>query len=119
MGITNIKATIVNPKRPSQKRDIKFMVDSGAVYSIVNEGILKEMGVKPYGEKEFMLANGKAVTRKIGGLMYEYQGEKGYAPVIFGEKDDSSLMGAVTLEALGMVLDPLKRRLLQLPMVLG
>jgi hypothetical protein len=31
--------------------------------------------------------------------------------VIFGEPGDSTLLGALTLEALGLVLDPLKRDL--------
>ena len=43
----------------------------------------------------------------------------GGADVIFGEKGDSILLGAFTLEALGMTLDPLKRELKPLPMVLG
>jgi len=33
-------------------------------------------------------------------------GRQGAAPVIFGEKQDSTLLGAVSLEALGMMLDP-------------
>ena len=39
------------------------------------------------------------------------------APVIFGEKD-VFLLGATTLEALGMLLDPIRRELKPLPMVL-
>jgi len=39
--------------------------------------------------------------------------------VIFGEEDDSILLGSLTLEALGLVLDPLKRELKPLPMVLA
>lgn len=39
--------------------------------------------------------------------------------VIFGEEDDSILLGALTLESLGLALDPLKRELRPLPMVLG
>jgi len=36
----------------------------------------------------------------------------------FSSKDDVTLLGAVTLEALGMMLDPLKRQLRPLPMLL-
>jgi hypothetical protein len=39
--------------------------------------------------------------------------------VIFGEKDDSVLLGTVSLEALGLILDPLKRQLRPLPMLLA
>jgi hypothetical protein len=39
--------------------------------------------------------------------------------VIFGEAEDSVPLGALTLEALGLVLDPLRRELKPLPMVLA
>lgn len=39
--------------------------------------------------------------------------------MIFGEKEDSTLLGSVSLEALGMALDPKKRELRPLPMVLA
>jgi hypothetical protein len=38
---------------------------------------------------------------------------------IFGEKTDSTLLGTVFLEALGLALDPMKRELRPLPMVLA
>jgi hypothetical protein len=37
--------------------------------------------------------------------------------VIFGERDDATLLGAVTLESLGFVLDAICRDLVPLPMV--
>jgi hypothetical protein len=43
----------------------------------------------------------------------------GAAPVIFGEKDDSMQIGTLSLEALGMSLDPMKRELRPLPMILA
>jgi hypothetical protein len=41
------------------------------------------------------------------------------ADVIFGEEGDSQLLGAFTLEALGLSLDPLRRELRPMPMVLA
>lgn len=119
MGMTTLKATIKNPQEPKKQTEVEFLVDSGAIYSVIDKTILTELHVKPHGQKEFTLANGQIIKRKIGGLVYEYGGETGYAPVIFGEKGDSNLLGTVTLESLGYVLDPLKRRLLKLPLVLG
>jgi hypothetical protein len=43
---------------------------------------------------------------------FEFHGEGGAAPVIFGEEGDEPLLGATTLESLGLVLDPFKRRLI-------
>jgi hypothetical protein len=39
--------------------------------------------------------------------------------VIFGEKGDATLLGALTLEALGLALDPIRRELKPLPMMLA
>lgn len=43
----------------------------------------------------------------------------GLADLAFGEEGDSILLGAFTLEALGLALDPLKRVLRPLPMILA
>jgi len=38
--------------------------------------------------------------------------------VIFGEKGDATLLGALTLEALGLSLDPIRRELKPMTLVL-
>jgi hypothetical protein len=43
----------------------------------------------------------------------------GGADVVFGEEGDSLLLGAFTLESLGLSLDPLRRELKALPMILA
>ena len=50
---------------------------------------------------------------------FEYQGKGGGAPVVFGETGDSNLLGMTTLEAMGLMVDPLSRDLRPLPAVLG
>ncbi len=62
--------------------------------------------VRPHSKRTFTLADGSEVTRKIGDVSFWLNGRQGAAPVIFGEKQDSTLLGAVSLEALGMMLDP-------------
>ncbi len=119
MGITTLDVTIANPANSKLRKEVEFLVDSGAIYSVVEQKILSKLRIKPISEKKFFLANGQSITRKIGGALYEYGGEKGYASVVFGERGDSNLLGATTLESLGLILDPLKRRLLNLPMALG
>lgn len=119
MGITTLKVKIANPTKPTVFEEVLFMVDSGAVYSVVDGNVLKKLGIRPTREKEFLLANGDAIKRKMADAVYFYGSEKGHAPVIFGEKGDCNLLGAVTLEALGVILDPIRRQLLSLPMVLG
>ena len=111
MGMTQALLKIKNPRNPSKMFEGKFLVDSGAIYTVVPEKELKKLGIKPGGEEEFSLADGRIVKRKVGNALYEYEGVERAAPVLFGEQDDSLLMGTFTLEALGLTLDPFKRKL--------
>lgn len=118
MGITFLKLRVINPARPRNAETIEFLIDTGAVYSVVPGRVLRRLGIKPDRTEEFTLADGSHTKRKIGGAVFEIDGRRGPSPVIFGEKDDATLLGAVTLEALGLMVDPLKRQLRPLPMLL-
>ena len=119
MGITVLKLEVGNPARPEVTKELEFLIDSGAIYSVVPETILESLGIKPLAQEEFRLANGETIVRKKGIALFKYGSKIGGADVIFGEPDDSILLGAFTLEALGLALDPLKRELKPLPMILA
>ena len=119
MGLTFIKASIINPANPRRKTSLDFLVDSGAVYSVVPKKRLKRIGIQPHGTRVFTLADGTHMTREIGAAIFAINGEQGASPVIFGEEGDSLLFGMISLEALGLILDPIRRELRPLPMVLG
>lgn len=119
MGLTVVKVKIKNPENPSQAIEEECLVDSGATYSVLPKSKLLQLGIKPHRNQEFVLADGTKVKRDIGDAVYEFQGTRAAAPIIFGEEGDSNLLGMFTLEALGFVLDPFKRQLrpMQLLMV--
>src|SRR5205085_7803371 len=118
MGLTHIKLNIANPARPKRAVELSFLVDSGAVYSVIPSALLRKLGVRPHSKRTFTLADGSEITRKIGDVLFRLNGRRGAAPVIFGEKQDSVSLGTVSLEALGMMLDPINRQLRPLPMLL-
>ena len=111
MGITYAKLKVKQNYRKKEFIEVEFLIDSGAIFSLVPERELKKIGVKPHKEKEFILADGTVIKRKIGDAYFEIDGEGGTAPVIFGEKGDEPLLGAITLEALGLVLNPFNREI--------
>ena len=118
MGITYVELEVANLAVPRKTEKLEFLVDSGAAYSVVPARILRRLGIKPIDKQVFRLANGEKITRKKGGALFRYNGRTGVADVIFGEKGDATLLGVHTLEALGFALDPLKRELRELPLVL-
>ena len=119
MGLTVLEMEVGNPAAPEVTEKIEFMVDSGAIYSVVPTPILERLGIKPLTEQEFRLANGDKIVRKKGVAIFKYGDRIGGADVIFGEEGDSVLLGTFTLEALGLSLDPLRRELKPLPMMIA
>lgn len=104
----------IGPDRGIKKHvTVSFLVDSGAEYSVVSSQILRKIGVKPYRIIEIVLADGSKLTRRCGDVYFRYLGERAPSPVIFGEENDSPLLGAVTLDSLGFMLDPLQRRVIK------
>lgn len=109
--MTDVRIKIKNPKDPRKIYEGEFLVDSGATFTVVPEDKLKKLGIKPQREETFVLADGSSIKRLVGSALYEFQRREAAAPVLFGKKGDSQLLGIFTLEALGLMLDPLKRTL--------
>lgn len=119
MGLTH-QRLVVKPRHDSRRKsEVKFLIDSGAIYSLVPARVLKTLGIRPHRTVDFTLANGTTISREVGDAYFEFHGEGGAAPVIFGEEGDEPLLGAMTLESLGLVLDPFKRRLVPMRMMLA
>lgn len=119
MVLTVLELEVGNPANPGVTEKLEFLIDSGAIYSVVPTPILERLGIQPLAEQEFRLANGAKIVRKKGIALFKYGDRIGGADVIFGEEGDSVLLGAFTLEALGLILDPLRRELKPLPMILA
>jgi predicted aspartyl protease len=119
MGLTVLEIQVGNPAQPDITETVEFFIDSGAVCSVVPAAILERLQIKPLKEETFRLADGSKIVRKKGIALFRHEDRVGGADVIFGEPGDSSLLGALTLESLGLVLDPLRRELNQLPMILA
>jgi len=117
MAITFVKVKVSNPARPKKVKALAFLVDSGAYYSVMPADDLQAMGIKSDSFEDFLLADGKTVRKPVGNALFEFHKKVRAAPVVFGEKG-VYLLGATTLEALGLMLDPLRRELKPAPLVL-
>ncbi len=111
MGLTFLKIPVANPSRPTRWAEVDFLIDSGAVFSVVPGSVLRKLGIRPESREEFFLANGEKIVRRLGNALFRYGRKRRASPVAFGTRGDSALLGAVTLETLGVVLDPFHREL--------
>jgi predicted aspartyl protease len=120
MGLTYVEGRVRAPGRRQRPRRVRFLVDSGAVYSVLRERDWRALRLEPERELEFVLADGTALTRSVSECVFELEGRRrATSPVVLGETEDEALLGAVTLETLGLMLNPLSRTLQPMRMVLA
>ncbi len=108
VGITYIEGRVRGPKG---EKDVRFLIDGGATYSVLPEPVWKEIGLTPKREHTFVLADGRTIVRKVSECYLILPQGEGHTPVVLGEGDDEALLGVVTLEILGLVFNPFKRTL--------
>jgi len=118
MGLTYVDG-IVSGRRRGAKRPVRFLVDSGAVYSVLRQADWRSLRLVALRELEFVLADGTPLRRQVSECMFELEGRRATSPVVLGESEDEALLGAVTLETLGLILNPLTRTLQPMRMLLA
>jgi clan AA aspartic protease len=118
MGLTYIEAEISNPVTPDRSERGQFLVDSGALYSVVPAAVLERLGIPRARRQRFTLADGQHVEYDVGNARFRIDGDEAFSPVVFGSADDVFLLGVVTLENFGMMLDPFRRELRPMRLVL-
>ncbi len=105
MGITYVQGKVRGPG--GAEAAVKFLIDSGAMYSLLPERIWKAIGLEPQKHMEFGLADGTGVRLPVSECVISLpQGER-HSPVILADPGDvQALLGVVTLEEMGLVFDP-------------
>ena len=119
MGMTYIRAKVARPDGRGRPVAVRFLVDTGAVYTVLPESIWRTLKLKSQRELEFSLADGTTITRHVSECRFTIEGQSATSPVVLGEPGDSPLLGAVTLETVGLMVNPLSRKLLPMRLMLA
>ncbi len=64
------------------------------------------------------MADGTTVEREVSECLISLPQGEGHTPTILGEAGDTALLGMVTLEILGLMLNPFTRQLQPMRMLL-
>ena len=116
MGVTYIRGTVTGPT--GTQRTVRFLVDSGATYTLLSENDCHALELEPKRTETFTLADGTEVKRAVSECHISLEQGDGHTPVILGQPGDEPLLGVVTLEILGLVLNPFNRTLQPMRMLL-
>ncbi len=119
MGVTYIQARLRRPDGRGPTRTVRFLVDSGAIYSVLPAKIWRALRLRAERKVEFTLADGTPIERGVSECRFEIQGKAATSPVVLGVERDGALLGSVTLKTLGLMLNPLTREILPMRMALS
>jgi clan AA aspartic protease len=110
MGVFSVTAGIGDPAG-NRFRDVEFTVDTGSSYTSLPASILLELGVRPHKKQRFVMADGRRVESDLGRTWIRINGEQEITIVIFAEERTEPLLGATTLQELGLAINPVDHKL--------
>jgi clan AA aspartic protease len=110
VGISYVEGTVRGPT--GAEESVRFLIDSGAVYSLLPEPVWKAIGLSPKRDMDFALADGTTIRRPVSECHLSLPHGEAHTPVVLGQPGDpEALLGVVSLEILGLVFDPFRRTL--------
>ena len=113
MGTFRYPIALGNPSG-TEFEGMNALVDTGASYSFVPASLLERLEVEPMREMTFILAGGSRIKRYIGETLVRAAGRQATTIVVFGDEDAMPLLGAYALEGLGLGVDPVNKRLIEM-----
>ncbi len=97
--------------RAEKAATIDMLVDTGATFSVIPPRLARALGIRrPRRSVRVRLADGKRVRLGADLAIVKINGREAPTTVLVGDVDEP-ILGVETLEALGLVVDPGRKRL--------
>ena len=94
---------------------ITATVDTGATFTVLPNSLLRDLvGIDPDGHSLFTFADGREALLPVGEALLSVDGQKRHSTVVFGE-ENQYLLGATSLQGLGLIADTTNHRLIPAP----
>ena len=111
MGTFNIEIGIGDPNRV-RWRTLNALVDTGATITALPTSVLRDLDIEPAFRQSFRSAHGESREMDVGHAWVRVDGKETLTPVLFNEEGSTPLLGAVTLESVFMMVDPVDQKLI-------
>ena len=109
MGVFRIRAQVVSLTNQALSLELDMLVDTGATQSIIPRAVLEAIRVPVVRRQTFRLANGEEIHRDVGWVGVRFNDWEAHTLTVFGDAADATVLGALTLEELGLEVDPRER----------
>ena len=119
MGIIYLPVKISNPDDSKRVAELEFLVDTGALYSVVSSTVARQLGLKKIEREQFTLADGTHKSYDVSEARFEINRRHATSKVVFGPAGATPLLGVLTLESLGLMVNPVTREVLPMKLMLA
>ena len=111
MGTFKAKLRVWNPAQPGKVYEPEVWVDTGAAFSWISRAQLESMGVTPLRRMPFRTIEGHVLQRDIAAVFIGTEEYTGADMVVMAEPGEMEVMGAHSIEGLGLAADPVQKKL--------
>lgn len=118
MGFVVKPIEIFHPERPENRETLDLLVDTGALHSVIPGNVLEALGIRRLCRSEFEMIDGSVIARDLGVAATQWNDKRGATDVIFGELTDKPVLGVLSLEAMGLEVDPVRGELRPMQLLL-
>ena len=102
---------VANPRGDSPPVEMKFLVDTGAMFTCLPSPQLETLGLTPQWRVPIIMADGRQEEWTATEILLTIDGRTLHTTCLFGPHGSPALLGAVSLEQFALSVDPLNRTL--------
>ncbi len=111
MGTFSAKLRVWNPDHPETVEELDLFVDTGAAYSWISRARLERLGVVATRRMPFRTIEGRVQEHDLGIVYIGKDGRSVPDIVVMAEAGEVEVIGAHSIEGLGLAADPVQKKL--------
>ena len=118
LGYVRVHGAIANPLNHYSKLELDFLVDTGAIYTVISKSVADKVELKELGKRKFKTGS-VVVELPVAEAFITVEGG-GVTSLVAISSDDEGpiLLGLTTLELLGLQFDPVNGKLKPLELLI-
>jgi len=111
MGTFKAKLRVWKEDHPEKAQELDLMVDTGASFSWISKSRLQGLGITAAYQMPFRTIDGRVLERDMAVVYIASDGRSVPDLVVMAEEGESEVIGAHSIEGLGMAADPVQGKL--------
>ena len=100
-----------NPSNPEKIEEVDAVVDTGAAFSWISRSRLERLAIHASRRMPFQAIDGRLLERDVAIAYVASNGHSVPDLVVMAEEGEAEVMGAHSIEGLGLAADPVQKRL--------